>query len=67
MVSHSSLVWIVDLATIEHVARDRVRFVEYRHIHVGSQDMKAGNGASIEVLGIGTYKLDLRGKHVLLF
>ena len=42
-------------------------FVEYHRIPIGSRDIKVGNGASVEVLGIGTYKLELRGGHTLLF
>jgi hypothetical protein len=59
LVAHSSPMWTVDLAATEHVARDRVGFMEYRRIPIGSQDIKVGNGASVEVLGIGTYKPDL--------
>jgi hypothetical protein len=66
LVAHSSPIWTVDSAATEHVARDRVRFVEYCRISVGSRDIKVGNGASVEVLGIGTYKLDLRGGRTLL-
>ena len=58
--------WTVDSAATEHVARDRVGFVEYCRIPIGSRDIKVGNGASVEVLGIGTYKLELRGDHTLL-
>ena len=58
--------WTVDSAATEHVARDRVGFVEYRQIPVGSGDIKVRNGASVEVLGIGTYKLELRGGRTLL-
>ena len=58
--------WTVDLAATEHVARDRVGFMEYRRIPVGSRDIKVGNGASVEVLGIGTYKLELCGGRTLL-
>ena len=46
--------WTVDSAATEHVMRDRVGFMEYRQILVGSRDIKVGNGASVEVLGIGT-------------
>ena len=53
---------------IEHVARDRVGFMEYRWIPIGSRDIKVGNGASVEVLGIGTYKLELHcGRTLLLY
>ena len=58
--------WTVDSVAIEHVVRDRVEFVEYHRIPVESRDIKVGNGASVEVLGIGTYKLELRGGHTLL-
>ena len=51
--------WTIDSAATKHVARDRVGFVEYRRIPVGSRDIKVGNKASVEVLGIGTYKLEL--------
>ena len=51
--------WTVDLATTGYVVRDRVGFVEYRQILVGSRNIKIGNGTSVEVLGIGTYKLEL--------
>jgi hypothetical protein len=66
MVAHSYPMWTVDSAATEHVARDRVGFVEYRRVPAGSRDIKVGNGARVEVLGIGTYKLDLRGGRTLL-
>ena len=66
LVANSALVWTVDSAVIEHVARDRMGFVEYRQILVGARDIKVGNGVSVEVLGIGTYKLELRGGRTLL-
>ena len=56
----------VDSAATEHVARDRVGFMEYRRIPVGSRDIKVGNRASVKVLRIGTYKLELRGGRTLL-
>jgi hypothetical protein len=52
MLAYSTLVWIVDSAATGHVARDHVGFVDFCR-------MPVGNGASVEVLGIGTYKLDL--------
>ena len=58
--------WTVDSAVTKHVARDKVGFVEYRRIPIESRDIKVGNGASVEVLGIGTYMLELRGGHTLL-
>ena len=58
--------WTIDSIATKHVARDRVGFVEYRRIPVGSRDIKVGNKASVEVLGIGTYKLELQGGRTLL-
>ena len=66
LVAHSSPMWTVDSVATKHIAQDRVRFVEYRQILVGSRDIKVGNGARVEVLGIGTYKLDLRGGCTIL-
>jgi hypothetical protein len=51
---------------IDHVVRDRVGFVEFRRIPIESRNITIGNEASVEVLGIGTYKLDLRGGRTLL-
>ena len=66
LIANSAPMWTVDLVATEHVARDRVGFVEYHQIPVGNRDIKVGNGASVEVLGIGTYKLELRGGRTLL-
>ena len=41
-------------------------FMEYHRIPIGSKDINVGNEASVEVLGIGTYKLELRGGRTLL-
>ena len=40
--------------------------MEYHRIPIGSKDINVGNEASVEVLGIGTYKLELRGGRTLL-
>ena len=58
--------WTVDSAATEHVARDRVGFMEYLQIPISSRDIKVGNRTSVEVLGIGTYKLELRDGRTLL-
>ena len=58
--------WTVESTATEYVARDRMGFVEYCQIPIGSRDIKVGNGASMEVLGIGTYKLELHGGRTLL-
>uniref|UniRef100_A0A2N9FKV1 Integrase catalytic domain-containing protein n=1 Tax=Fagus sylvatica TaxID=28930 RepID=A0A2N9FKV1_FAGSY len=50
-----------------HVARDRVGFVEYHRVPAGSRWMRIGNESIVEVLGIGTSKLQLRhGRTFLL-
>uniref|UniRef100_A0A2N9IJL4 CCHC-type domain-containing protein n=1 Tax=Fagus sylvatica TaxID=28930 RepID=A0A2N9IJL4_FAGSY len=66
MIAHCTAVWTVDSAATDHVTRDCVGFVEFRRIPIGSRNIAVGNGASVEVLGIGTYKLDLRGGRTLL-
>ena len=66
MVAHLSSEWIVESGATEHVARDRVGFVEYRRIPSGSKVLCMGNGDSVDVLGMCTYKLDLRGGRALL-
>ena len=52
--------WIVDSTTIEHVARDRISFVEFNRILKGSRCINVENNASVAVLGICTYKLKLQ-------
>jgi hypothetical protein len=66
MVADSSSEWTVDSATTKHVARERTGYVEYRRLPVGSQKLYMGNRSSVDVIGIGTYKLDLRRGRTLL-
>lgn len=58
--------WIVDTGASKHVVHDRAGFVEYHRVPVGSQTVMLGNGTKEDVLGIGTYKLKLRGGKTLL-
>ena len=58
MIAHSHPYWIVDSGVTEHIARNQVRFVEYHRI--------PKNGTSVQVHGIGTYKLELRGGYTLI-
>uniref|UniRef100_A0A2N9GHN6 Uncharacterized protein n=1 Tax=Fagus sylvatica TaxID=28930 RepID=A0A2N9GHN6_FAGSY len=51
-------IWHYTGAT-DHIAQDRVGFVEYRRVPAGSRWMRMGNESRVEVLGIGTYKLQL--------
>ena len=57
LIAYSILDWIVDTGATDHVARDRVGFVEYRQVPVGSRWMRMGYESRVEVLRIGTYKL----------
>ena len=57
--------WTVDLATTDHVARDRTTYVEFCRIPKGNRSMYMGNNASTDVLGIGTCKQELRGGRTL--
>uniref|UniRef100_A0A2N9H4Y7 CCHC-type domain-containing protein n=1 Tax=Fagus sylvatica TaxID=28930 RepID=A0A2N9H4Y7_FAGSY len=66
LIAYSILDWIVDTGATDHVARDRVGFVEYRRVPAGSRWMHMGNESRVEVLGIGTYKLQLRHGRTLL-
>ena len=50
LVANFAPMWTVDSTTIEHIARDRVGFMEYHRIPIGSRDIKVGNKASVEVL-----------------
>ena len=67
LIAYSILDWIVDIGATDHVARDRVRFIEYRRVLASSRWMRMGNKSRVEVLGIGTYKLQLcHGRTLLL-
>ena len=52
--------WIVDSVAIDHVARDRTSFVEFRRIPKGSRCIYMGNNVFVAVLGIDTCKLALQ-------
>ena len=58
--------WIVDLGASKHVVRDRVGFVDFHPCPVGLQTVTLGNGTAEDVLGVGTYRLKLRGGNSLL-
>ena len=49
--------WTVDLATIDHIARDRNAFMDFYRIPKGSRTIYMRNNTSVDVLGSGTYKL----------
>lgn len=56
---------IVYSGATKYIARDWVSYVEYRQIVNRSRDIKVENEASMEVLGLDAYKLDLWGGHTL--
>ena len=66
LVANFAPIWTIDSVATKYVARDRVEIVEYHWILVGSRNVKVENRASVEVLGIGTYKLELQGGRTLL-
>lgn len=67
MVAHTSPYnWILDTGPTQHIAMNRSGFVEYRRVPAGSRGIFVANGDTVQVIGIGTYKLDLRGGRTLL-
>ncbi|KAK2993245.1 hypothetical protein RJ640_015724 [Escallonia rubra] len=66
MVADSQSVWFVDTCARKYVAYDRVGFVGYHRIPVGSKHIFMGNNSSEEVLGVGSYQLKLRNRRTLL-
>ena len=57
LLTKSCPLWIVDSGAIDHVAKDRGAFVEYRRIPTSSKWIYVGNNSTVEVKGI-TCKLD---------
>ena len=62
--SHS--LWTVDSSAIDHVAKDRDVFVEFRQIPYGSKWLYMENNSKVEVKGVGTCKLSMRGGRTLI-
>ena len=60
LIAHSPHFWVVDSSATAHIARDRVGVVEYRRVPAGSRKVYMGNEANVEVLGIVTFKLEMR-------
>ena len=58
--------WIVDTGASKHIVRDRAGFVDFHRFPVGSQTVVLGNGSEEDVLGVGTYRLTLKGGNKLL-
>jgi len=53
--------WIVDMGANKYVVRDKDGFVNFHCYPMGSQTVVLGNSSEEDVLGVGTYKLRLRG------
>ncbi|KAK2971565.1 hypothetical protein RJ640_017934 [Escallonia rubra] len=49
----------------DHIVRERIEFVEYYHVPSGSKNVYMGNQFNVEVLGLGTSKLEMQGGRVL--
>ena len=57
--------WTVDSAATDHIAWDRNAYVDFHRIPKGSMSIYKRNSTSVDVLGIGTYKLLMRKCHTL--
>ena len=66
MVADPSSDWSIDLGATKHIARDQVGFMKYRRTPSGNNLLFMENSDSVDVLSMGTYKLDLRGRRALL-
>ena len=51
---------------MDHIAKDRETFMEFRRIPHGAKWIYVGNNAKVTVQGIGTCKLVLQGGRTLL-
>nr|XP_009786940.1 PREDICTED: uncharacterized protein LOC104234977 [Nicotiana sylvestris] len=66
LLTESYLVWNVDSGSTDHVSRDREVFVEFRRVSPGSKHVYVGNNAKLEVKGICTCIMDMRGGRSLM-
>ena len=68
MFAETVIFWTLDLAVIDHIARDRTSFMEFCRILNGSRCIYMENNAFTVVLRIGTCKLELwRGCTLYLY
>ena len=65
LLTESAPLWIVDSGAADHVAKDRIAFVDFHQISSGTKYLYVGTNDKAEVKGIGTCKLDLQGGQVL--
>ena len=66
LLTESHPMWTVHSRATDHIARDRDAYVEYCRISQGSKWIYVGNNSKVKEKRIGTYKLTLRGGHILL-
>src|SRR3954466_13027489 len=52
------ILWIGDSGASEHVKYHRGEFQDFRKIRAGQKKLCVGNGQLVDVLGIGTCKVD---------
>src|SRR5262249_7329095 len=64
--TESHPLWILDSGATDHVSKDRGSFVEYRRLPKQSKWLYVGNNDRIEVKGLGTCRVDLRGGKTLI-
>ena len=68
MLTKFVLLWMVDLAITDHIARHRGAHVEFRQISSGTRWIYIGNNFKVGVDGIGTCKSELhRGCTLFLY
>ena len=63
MLTETAPFWTIDLAETDHIAQDRNAYVDFCQIQKGSKRIYIGNNTSVDVLGIGTYKLLMHKGH----
>jgi len=66
LVANSFPNWIIDMGASKHIVRDRAGSMDFHCCPLGSQYVVLENNDEEDVLGVGTYKLTLRGGNKLL-
>ena len=64
--TESHPLWTVDSSATDYVAKDRDVFVEFHGIPYGSKWLYVGNNSRVEVKGVGTCKMSMRGGRTLI-
>jgi transposase InsO family protein len=64
--TESNPLWTMDSGATDHIAKDRDAFVDYRRLPYGARWIYVGNNSRVEVKGIGSCKLIMRGGRTLI-